>query len=66
MYEWTDGVTSSLLELLISAKNIRDIDHHMDTNHGGRWKLNDPDVLREGDVESSSESSYDSSLASSD
>ena len=48
----------------IDFGNIRDMDHHMDQNHGGRWKLNDPDILREGDVESSTDLSYDSNFES--
>ena len=45
-------------------ENISDMDDHMDKKHEGRWKLNDPDILREGDVLSSSDSSFDSSFES--
>ena len=35
----------------LDFKSIRDMDHHMDLKHKGMWKLNDPDILREGDSE---------------
>ena len=44
----------------INFKNVKNMDSHMDEKHGGRWKMNDPDILREGDVESSSDFSCDS------
>ena len=37
------------------------MDSHMDKKHEGRWKKYDPDVLSEGDEESSSESDNDES-----
>ena len=36
------------------------MDDHMDTNHGGRWKYNDPDVVMLGDDNEESEDSEDS------
>ena len=35
----------------IKFKGINDMDIHMDLKHNGMWKLNDPDILREGDSE---------------
>ena len=35
----------------IEFQSIRDMDKHMDFKHKGMWKLNDPDILREGDSE---------------
>jgi hypothetical protein len=32
-------------------QGINDMDDHMDPKHKGMWKLNDPDILREGDSE---------------
>ena len=32
-------------------KCINDMDNHMDLEHKGMWKLNDPDILRDGDSE---------------
>ena len=29
--------------------NLEKMDDHMDEQHGGRWKYNDPDVLMLGD-----------------
>ena len=40
----------------VDFENVEYMDNHMDDNHEGRWKLYDPDVLREGDSESSSDS----------
>jgi hypothetical protein len=33
----------------IKFTDINDMDNHMDLKHKGMWKLNDPDILREGD-----------------
>ena len=35
----------------IEFPGINDMDNHMDLRHKGMWKLNDPDILREGDSE---------------
>ena len=35
----------------IEFEAIADMDKHMDVKHKGMWKLNDPDILREGDSE---------------
>ena len=35
----------------IEFQAIREMDLHMDLKHKGLWKLNDPDILREGDSE---------------
>ena len=35
----------------IEFQSILDMDKHMDFKHKGMWKLNDPDILREGDSE---------------
>jgi hypothetical protein len=35
----------------IEFQGINDMDTHMDLKHNGMWKLNDPDILREGDSE---------------
>ena len=33
-------------------KIIQDMNNHMDENHEGRWKMNDPDIMRTNDEES--------------
>ena len=46
---------------VIDFESIEEMDEHMDIEHGGRWKLGDPDVVFEGDsYEESSESEYSS------
>ena len=35
----------------VEFERIIDMDDHMDLKHKGMWKLNDPDILREGDSE---------------
>ena len=35
----------------IEFQAIADMDQHMDMKHKGMWKLNDPDILRDGDSE---------------
>ena len=42
----------------INFETLENMDNHMDNVHEGRWKKYDPDVLREGDVESESETDY--------
>ena len=40
--------------------SVEYMDSHMDDKHEGRWKINDPDIIYEG--ESYSESSTDTSV----
>ena len=47
---------------VIDFETVSEMDDHMDANHGGRWKLGDPDVVFEGDdYEESSESEVSTS-----
>ena len=40
----------------INFQSLENMDSHMDTVHESRWKMYDPDVLKEGDIESESDS----------
>ena len=44
--------------------SVENMDSHMDDKHEGRWKINDPDIVYDG--ESCSESSTDSSVTDDD
>ena len=34
---------------VLEFQSVEDMDNHMDENHEGRWKINDPDVVYEGE-----------------
>jgi uncharacterized C2H2 Zn-finger protein len=42
----------------LDFQSIEDMDSHMDEMHGGRWKLGDEDVIREGDDYEETSSEY--------
>ena len=50
---------------VIDFGTIEQMDEHMDENHSGRWKLDDPDVVFEGDEYVESSDSEESSSAES-